>query len=66
MGNIPNGWLEWVDVAVYRKENRLVILGIPDEGHNCDYMGCGSVGPHVIAHATLENHNTEMESQDDD
>ncbi len=31
--------------------HRLVVFGCPDpadESHNCDAMGCGSVGPHVL------------------
>lgn len=32
------------------------IYGIPDEGHNCDAMGCSSIA-HVIARVPLVDRN---------
>jgi hypothetical protein len=54
------------NAAVYvDSRGRLVVLALPGEvwpgdddsdecPHNCDAMGCGSVGGHVIARARLE------------
>jgi hypothetical protein len=44
----PDGWKR---VEVYTNGAALVVCGKPDsddESHNCDEMGCGSVGPHVL------------------
>jgi hypothetical protein len=46
-----------VDAVIYR--GRLYIIGRPpsdddeETGHNCDAMGCGSAGPHVLARIEL-------------
>jgi hypothetical protein len=54
------GYREIAD-GVYVSEREVVVLGVPfdteDETHplfhNCDAMGCGSVGPHVVLRARL-------------
>lgn len=59
---IPQGFTELKNVyAVFVSENNeIVVLGIPKEsedeetGHNCDYMGCGSLD-HVILRAKMTN-----------
>ena len=52
--DIPEGFEEMPVQAVYRKGKLLVLLGVPVDGrHNCDEMGCGSVGPHVLAYAEI-------------
>ena len=43
--DVPSGFKK---VIAYWDGNLLVVLGIPDETHNCDSMGCGSVGGHVV------------------
>lgn len=59
MDDIPKGYWKLNATEVYTNGEALVILGIPSEieddetGHNCDEMGCGSVGPHVIAIGSL-------------
>jgi hypothetical protein len=42
---------EYSRVDVYTNGAVMVVCGAPesdDESHNCDEMGCGSVGPHVL------------------
>ena len=51
--DIPEGWTKMPVEAVFQKGSQVVLLGSPDETHNCDYMGCGSVGPHVLAYAEI-------------
>lgn len=52
---LPDGWEEVPAVAVYCRPETgdVIIMGFPDseggELHNCDEMGCGSVGPHILA-----------------
>lgn len=55
---VPPGYRR-IPVEAYTDGHRLVVLGSPydvhdDSGedeswHSCDEMGCGSVGPHVLA-----------------
>ena len=58
MDDLPDGFCKLPATEVYTNGDTIVILGIPDsenedeESHNCDQMGCGSVGPHVIAIGT--------------
>jgi len=55
--NVPKGYVKLRAIEVWTNGERLVILGEPPDedecadeyGHDCDQMGCGSVGPHVIA-----------------
>jgi len=55
--NVPEGYVKLRATEVWTNGERLVILGEPPDedeysdeyGHDCDQMGCGSVGPHVIA-----------------
>lgn len=38
-------------VEAYETEKEIIVLGRPkpdDDSHNCDALGCGSVGPHVL------------------
>lgn len=45
---LPGGW--W-GIKAYTNGKKLVVCGVPDtddESHNCDQMGCGSVGDHVL------------------
>jgi hypothetical protein len=42
--DIPQGW---ESVEAYTNGIDLVVLGSPDENHNCDMMGCSSVS-HVL------------------
>jgi hypothetical protein len=45
---IPEGYSR---VQVYTNGAVVVVCGAPDsddESHDCDEMGCGSVGPHVL------------------
>jgi hypothetical protein len=53
MNNTPEGFYP---IEAYTNGYVIVILGTPPElddddllAHNCDAMGCGSVGPHVVA-----------------
>ncbi len=62
---IPEGFtrLQGTVQAAYLSKSIIVIVGIPfgeedegydlENGHNCDVMGCGSVGPHVLAYGSL-------------
>jgi len=57
---IPAGYTRLASAVVYVSGGMLVICGDPfeawpeshdqndDHPHNCDQMGCGSVGPHVL------------------
>lgn len=40
---LPEGWIPVNTYGIYRKGNRLVVLGDATETHNCDAMGCGSL-----------------------
>lgn len=46
---LPRGWKRIGEAFTDGKE--FVVCGWPEEGedHSCDAMGCGSIGPHVIA-----------------
>jgi len=57
MDDVPEGYHKLNATEVYTNGDTLVVLGVPDSenedeetGHNCDQMGCGSIGPHVIAY----------------
>ena len=58
MNDIPEGYRKLNAAAVYTNGEMLIVLGHPSDiedeseetGHNCDQMGCGSFGPHVIAY----------------
>ncbi len=49
----------WQPVLAYSNGTRVVVFGQPvdcdDEegGHNCEEMGCGSAGAHVVGRFTL-------------
>jgi len=62
--HIPDGFWKVPITEVYTDGFDIVFLGIPptDElddddprAHNCDEMGCGSFGPHVLARYTWPN-----------
>ena len=38
---------------VVLKDRKAIVIGIPDEDHNCDAMGCSTI-EHVIARVTYE------------
>jgi hypothetical protein len=47
-------------VEAYATAREIIVMGWPsqnddDESHNCDAMGCGSVGRHVIYRLPLPN-----------
>jgi hypothetical protein len=47
-------------VEAYVTAREIIVMGWPsqnddDESHNCDAMGCGSVGSHVIYRVPLPN-----------
>lgn len=52
-------------VEAYRTEREIIVMGWPPEsddeetGHNCDAMGCGSCGSHVIYRLSLPNDQAE-------
>lgn len=52
---MPEGFIKLQATEVWRNLDTLIVLGVPvdcdgeEVDHNCDWMGCGSVGPHVIA-----------------
>ena len=56
---IPEGYRKLRAIEVWTNGDTLVVLGQPPDedendpeaeyGHDCDVMGCGSFGPHVIA-----------------
>ena len=55
--HVPNG-ARLVEAYVTTRE--IIVMGWPsqnddDESHNCDAMGCGSVGSHVIYRVPLPN-----------
>lgn len=56
---LPEG-AKQLDATVYLHDSEIVVLGYPrdldqpEEQHSCDLMGCGSIGPHVIARVGLE------------
>lgn len=47
---IPDGFQE-CNCLVNRHTGDVILFGFPinDEPHNCDEMGCGSTGAHIIA-----------------
>jgi len=52
--SVPPGYKRWEGVfEVYTNGDTVVLLGDPEEAHNCDQMGCGSVSNHVIGYAVL-------------
>ena len=61
MSDIPAGFRRLDAHEVFVNDTMLIVTGVPDEcedeespdAHNCDAMGCGSVGPHVICRARL-------------
>ncbi len=54
--NVPAGYYKLDAQEVWSNDKYIVILGAPDydeddpeaHPHNCDDMGCGSFGPHVL------------------
>ena len=46
-------------MEAYTNGKRVIVFGYPksdlpdDESHNCDEMGCGSIGAHVLGNFTL-------------
>ena len=50
-------------VEAYLTEREVIVMGFPPEsddeetGHNCDAMGCGSTGGHVLYRLPLPNHS---------
>ena len=51
-------------VEAYVTAREIIVMGWPDfddpnEDHNCDAMGCGSVGSHVIYRVPLPNDQAE-------
>jgi len=51
--NLPDGYEA---VEAYANDKEVVVMGTPDsddESHNCDALGCGSIGSHVIARFSL-------------
>ena len=56
---LPDGFYK---IEAYTNGYQIVILGHPPQddelpegapAHNCDVMGCGSVGPHVVAYVPV-------------
>lgn len=45
--------LGFLETYINQNTGEIVILGDPLDGHNCDELGCGSVGPHVMARFRL-------------
>lgn len=42
-------------VEAYKKDGEYIVMTHdPEPGHNCDHMGCGSIGPHVAFRGTGE------------
>lgn len=59
---IPPGYRRARCDEVYTNDERVVVLGTPDDladddpkAHNCDDMGCGSFGPHVLFNLSLNS-----------
>jgi hypothetical protein len=56
---LPDGEKQ-IDATVYLHDSEIVVLGYPsdldqpEEQHSCDLLGCGSIGPHVLARVGLE------------
>jgi hypothetical protein len=52
---IPDNYklLGFLETYINQNTGEIVILGDPLDGHNCDELGCGSVGPHVMARFRL-------------
>lgn len=52
-------------VEAYLTEREVIIMGCPPEnedeetGHNCDAMGCGSIGGHVLHRIPFPNDGTQ-------
>lgn len=54
-GELPKGG-EFVEA--YKTDKEIIVLGEPetdDESHNCDEMGCGTFGPHVLYRFPISN-----------
>lgn len=49
--DISDGFERIGDSEVYVKDDLIVMLGTPGDNHNCDEMGCGSAGMHIVAYA---------------
>ena len=45
MDYIPAGFWK---INAFTNGYQIVVLGSPPNHHNCDQMGCGSVGDHVL------------------
>ena len=60
---VPIGWVRF-DGTVYTNGSDIVLTGdpppedAPENAHNCDEMGCGSVSAHVVGKGTInwDNH----------
>lgn len=60
-GLVDDAGYREIAAGVHVNAHEIVVLGVPfdteDEKdplfHNCDAMGCGSVGPHVVLRAQL-------------
>jgi hypothetical protein len=50
--SIPNGFVEFnvQSAFINHQTGEIVLLGIPEDGHNCDEMWCGSLD-HVVCRA---------------
>lgn len=48
--------LGFLETYINQNTGEIVVLGDPLDGHNCDELGCGSVGPHVMARFRLTRH----------
>jgi hypothetical protein len=57
----PEGWARFTG-DVYTNGTVVILTGnvptdeedAPELTHNCDEMGCGSVGPHVVARGVID------------
>jgi len=50
--SVPPGYRSLNAKEVWINEKEVIILGIPGDNHNCDYMGCGQC--HVIIRGKIE------------
>ena len=62
---IPPGYFR---VEAYSNGREVVVMGMPhadDESHNCDAMGCSSVGLHVVYRFPIPESAQSAKSADD-
>ena len=66
---VPDGWVRFGG-TIYTNGSDIVLTGdtppehAPEDAHNCDEMGCGSVSAHVVGKGTMNWDNNEWRGKE--